>query len=61
MAEMRVYRALGDALRDGHQVYDRTRDGYLVRRRNAAGAWEMAVVRISPGYHKLTEPKIERD
>jgi hypothetical protein len=59
---VRIYRALGDALRDGYQVYDRTHEGYVVRRRNVVnGAWEMAEVKISPGTNRLTEPHIEGD
>ena len=59
---MRIYRALGDALRDGYQVYDRTHEGYVVRRRNVVnGAWEMAEVKISPGFHPMTELHIAED
>jgi len=44
----REYGALGDALRDGYQVYGLPQpDGYLVRRRNRwDGEWETAVVKI---------------
>ena len=45
MPGVRVYRALSDALKDGFQVYDRTTEGYLVRRRNG-GLWELALVEL---------------
>lgn len=46
-----VYHDLNDALRDGFQVYDKTTDGYLVRRRGASGLWEMAVVIVKEHAH----------
>lgn len=43
MAGIMVFASLGEALRAGYQVYDRTSDGYLVRTRTTAG-WAMALV-----------------
>jgi hypothetical protein len=43
MAGLMVFKSLGEALRAGYQVYERTSDGYLVRTRTAAG-WAMALV-----------------
>jgi hypothetical protein len=43
MAGIVVFGSVAEALRAGYQVYDRTRDGYLVRIRTAAG-WAMALV-----------------
>ncbi len=43
MAGLLVFKTLADALRAGYEVYDRTRDGYLVRTRTAGG-WAMAMV-----------------
>lgn len=45
MPGVRVYRRLGDALRDGFRVYDRTETGYLIRRSNADNTrHELAIV-----------------
>ncbi len=45
---MRVYRLLGDALRDGFTVYDKTGDGYIVRRYNQSSQrWELAIVDLT--------------
>ncbi len=43
MPGMMVFSSLGEALRAGFQVYDRTPDGYLVRRLTSRG-WALAVV-----------------
>jgi hypothetical protein len=43
MTGMVVFKSLADALRAGYQVYDRTKTGYVVRMRTAAG-WAMALV-----------------
>jgi hypothetical protein len=46
MAGIMVFSNLGEAIRLGYQVYDRTSDGYLVRIKTAAG-WAMARVVIA--------------
>jgi hypothetical protein len=43
MAGLMVFKSLTEALKYGFQVYDRTKDGYIVRIQTAAG-WAMAVV-----------------
>jgi hypothetical protein len=43
MSGLVVFNSLPEAIRAGFQIYDRTRDGYLVRRRTPGG-WAMAVV-----------------
>lgn len=37
-----VFASVASAIRAGFQVYDRTKDGFLVRRRNVNGLFEMA-------------------
>jgi len=37
-----VFASVASAMRAGFQVYDRTENGFLVRRRNANGLFEMA-------------------
>lgn len=46
MAGLLVFRTVADALRAGFTVYDRTPDGYLVKRKNANGLWELAIVEM---------------
>lgn len=41
------FKSVAEALRAGYQVYDKTKDGYLVRTRTAAG-WAMAIVECKP-------------
>jgi hypothetical protein len=53
MPGIRTYRSLGNALKDGFQVYDRTRDGYLVRRQRHE-RWELAIV-VLTGRAELPE------
>ena len=43
MAGLMVFKSLTEALKYGFQVYDRTKDGYIVRIQTDAG-WAMAVV-----------------
>jgi hypothetical protein len=43
MSGIIVFKTLAEALRAGYEVYDRTRDGYLVRTRTSAG-WAIAIV-----------------
>jgi lipid-binding SYLF domain-containing protein len=43
MAGITVFASIADALRAGFVVYDRTEDGYVVRRHTANG-WEQALV-----------------
>ena len=43
MTGLMVFSSLAEALRCGFQVYDRTRNGYLVRIKTAAG-WALALV-----------------
>jgi hypothetical protein len=38
-----VFRSIGEALRAGFHIYDRTPTGYIVRC-NAGGRWQMALV-----------------
>jgi hypothetical protein len=38
-----TFRSLGQALRAGYHLYDRTSDGYLVRTRTSRG-WALALV-----------------
>lgn len=45
---LRVFRSLREALKEGFQVYDRSADGYIVRRRGAKG-WELALVDCKNG------------
>jgi hypothetical protein len=40
-----TFSSLGEAVRAGFQVYERTSDGYLVRTRTTAG-WALAIVRV---------------
>jgi hypothetical protein len=40
-----VFKSLAEAIRAGFHVYDRTRDGYLVRMRTTGG-WAFALARI---------------
>lgn len=42
-----VYYWLGDALRDGFTVIDRTKTGYLVHRQRQDGQWELALVDLT--------------
>jgi hypothetical protein len=43
MAGLLVFQTMGEALRCGYEIYDRTSDGYLVRTRTAKG-WALALV-----------------
>lgn len=43
MAAPMVFRSLTAALEAGFTVYDKLRDGYLVRKRSSAG-WVLAIV-----------------
>lgn len=43
MAGLTVFTSLAEALRAGFQIYDRTKEGYLVRTLTANG-WAMALV-----------------
>jgi hypothetical protein len=43
MAGLLVFQTLAEAIRNGFSVYDRTADGYLVRKRGDAG-WMIALV-----------------
>ena len=45
MPGLHVFKSLAEALRAGYQVYDRTKDGYLVRTRTSAG-WAIAIVEV---------------
>lgn len=45
MPGLLVFRTLGEALRAGFQVYDKTERGYLVRAK-IDGAWQLAVVEV---------------
>jgi hypothetical protein len=45
MSGVLVFRSLAEAIRAGFHVYDRTRDGYLMRTRTARG-WAFALARI---------------
>lgn len=45
MAGIMVFSSIGEALRAGFQVYDRTSYGYLVRTRTPRG-WALAVVNV---------------
>ena len=42
---MLVFRSVGEALKSGFVVYDRTANGYIVRTR-ADGRWKMALVEL---------------
>ncbi len=44
-----VFRSLTHALQAGFTVYDRTADGYIVRRYSPNGSYELAIVRLSQG------------
>lgn len=44
-----VFKTLQEALRAGYQVYDRTKEGYLVRTRTSNG-WAMALVITGHAY-----------
>lgn len=41
---MVVFRSLNEALKAGFYIYDRTRDGFVVRH-HANGRWQLALVR----------------
>jgi hypothetical protein len=41
MAGIVVFTSLGEAIRQGYQVYDRTHDGYLLRIKTPGG-WALA-------------------
>lgn len=43
MSGLVVFHSLKDALEAGYQVYDRTNEGYLLRKKTIAG-WAMALV-----------------
>jgi hypothetical protein len=45
MAGIMVFSSIGEAMRAGFQVYDRTSNGYLVRTRTAHG-WALAIVDV---------------
>ena len=47
MPGLLIFTSLTQALSNGFQVYDRTAEGYLVRRSRPAGGWEMALVHCS--------------
>lgn len=47
MAGLQVFRSLDIAVREGFQIYDRVRDGYLVRKMTSGG-WAMAIVIMRP-------------
>ncbi len=43
MPGLLVFKTLAEALRAGYAVYDKTKNGYLVRTRTSAG-WALALV-----------------
>jgi hypothetical protein len=45
MAGIKVFSSVGEALRAGFQVYDRTSYGYLARTRTSRG-WALAVIHV---------------
>ncbi len=47
MNGLMVFSSVTEALRAGYQVYDRTRDGYIVRIQTSRG-WAMALVSCKP-------------
>jgi hypothetical protein len=50
MAGLRVFRTVQQAIMAGYQCYDRTREGWVVRRRDPEGLWEMALVLVDRPY-----------
>lgn len=56
MPGLEVFRALSDALKQGYEVYDRIPYGYLVRKKNGAGAWQLAIVDLKPEPRILADP-----
>jgi hypothetical protein len=46
MAGILVFSSVGEALRAGFEVYDRTNTGYLVRCRTARG-WALGIVELA--------------
>jgi hypothetical protein len=56
MAGLRVFRTIEQAILAGYVLYDKTREGYVVRRRDPEGLWEMALVLIERPYpHDLPD------
>jgi hypothetical protein len=47
MGGLMVFTSMAEAIRQGFAVYDRTRDGYLVRIKTASG-WATALVVCGP-------------
>ena len=43
-----IFSSLADAIRLGYQIYDKTKDGYLLRTKNSDGLWAMALCQIKP-------------
>lgn len=43
MQGIQIFKSLTDALQAGFTIYDRTKNGYLVRTRTARG-WALAIV-----------------
>jgi hypothetical protein len=54
MAGLLVFRRLADALHEGYAVYDRTQDGYLVRKR-VNDLWALAIVDCTGKSNALAE------
>lgn len=48
MPGLMVFRSLTEALSQGYQVFDKTPEGYLVRRKMTTG-WALAIVDCTPG------------
>jgi len=48
MQGMIVFRSLADAVRHGYEIYDRTSDGYVMRKRTEYG-FGLALVRPTNG------------
>jgi hypothetical protein len=53
MQGIKIFASLEDARREGYFVFDRTPDGYLVRR-DEGGRFALAIVKIDPAAVKTS-------
>ena len=59
MAGILVFQTIGEARRAGFEVYDRTPEGYLVRKRSGGSGWALALVELrKPAVEELLESEV---
>ena len=46
MQGVMIFKSLPEAIRQGFYIYDKIKEGYLIRRKNADGLWEQALVHL---------------